>query len=403
MNETRLRRMIRNILLEVSDDSHGDPAYKNYYDEDDDGNYSPGEDIPMGLCPIDEEGNVGGTHYFHGNKMYPCGGEGVGKYKDMGNPDGNLGSEAANGGPFLGHGVVDPDELRIADEYIEKFSPSTLVAYSRGAAVANDMSSNVSDTVYLAPAWGRKYGASVESITNPGKGRVFHGGADNFVPVANSVQACINTGMAFYAKPDRNHGSIVGDFKKGRIGTYTKIPGKQLDALLKELPTWGSEEYLDSEDPKVKEQNEIIRKYIEGLKESAVRKVVRSILLEKKAKKKKKRKVKCPLLPGGKRDYKCEYRKYGGASKKGKKDRAARNKARRQAIRMGLVKKGDGMEIDHIMPLSLGGSNDPKNWQVMTRAENRKKGKSWDGKQGHMDETQKKGKSKKKSKKGKKN
>ena len=108
---------------------------------------------------------------------------------------------------------------------------------------------------------------------------------------------------------------------------------------------------------------------------------------KKKAKKKKKRKVKCPLLPGGKRDYKCEYQKYGGASKKGKKDRAARNKARRQAIKMGLVKKGDGMEIDHIMPLSLGGSNDPKNWQVLTRSENRKKGKSWDGKSGHIDET----------------
>ena len=117
---------------------------------------------------------------------------------------------------------------------------------------------------------------------------------------------------------------------------------------------------------------------------------------KKTKKKKKKRKVKCPLLPGGKRDYKCEYQKYGGASKKGKKDRAARNKARRQAIKMGLVKKGDGMEIDHIMPLSLGGSNDPKNWQVLTRSENRKKGKKWDGKAGHVDETQKKGKSKKK-------
>ena len=107
---------------------------------------------------------------------------------------------------------------------------------------------------------------------------------------------------------------------------------------------------------------------------------------KKKAKKKKKRKVKCPLLPGGKRDYKCEYQKYGGASKKGKKDRAARNKARRQAIKMGLVKKGDGMEIDHIMPLSLGGSNDPKNWQVLTRSENRKKGKKWDGKSGTKNE-----------------
>jgi len=117
--------------------------------------------------------------------------------------------------------------------------------------------------------------------------------------------------------------------------------------------------------------------------ESLLRKLVRDILIEAKKKKKKKKKkaVKCPLK-NGKRDYKCEYQKYGGASKKGKKDRAARNKARKQAEKMGLVKKGDGLEIDHIMPLSLGGSNDQTNWQVMSRADNRRKGKKWDGKNG---------------------
>lgn len=101
------------------------------------------------------------------------------------------------------------------------------------------------------------------------------------------------------------------------------------------------------------------------------------------AKKKQKREVKCPLLPNGKRDYKCEYRKYGGADKKNKLERAARNRARKQAEKMGLVKKGDGMEIDHIKPLSLGGSNDQTNWQVMSRKDNRRKGKKWNGKSGN--------------------
>ena len=121
---------------------------------------------------------------------------------------------------------------------------------------------------------------------------------------------------------------------------------------------------------------------MEDMLDMLVEAVIRRLLREKKKAKKKKRKVKCPLLPGGKRDYKCEYQKYGGASKKGKKDRAARNKARKQAERLGMVKKGDGYEIDHIMPLSMDGSNDPDNWQVLTRAENRKKGKKWDGKSG---------------------
>jgi hypothetical protein len=46
------------------------------------------------------------------------------------------------------------------------------------------------------------------------------------------------------------------------------------------------------------------------------------------------------------RDYPKEYKATHG-TKKGKLDRAARNKARRQAEKSGRVKKGDGKEIDH--------------------------------------------------------
>jgi len=145
---------------------------------------------------------------------------------------------------------------------------------------------------------------------------------------------------------------------------------------------WADEPYAAAQAAHIVAKGEPIKQ------EALIRQIVRNVLLEKKkAKKKKKKEVKCPLLPNGKRDYKCEYQKYGGASKKGKKDRAARNKARKQAEKQGLVKKGDGMEIDHIMPLSLGGSNDPKNWQVLTRADNRKKGKNWDGKSGMKNES----------------
>lgn len=47
-----------------------------------------------------------------------------------------------------------------------------------------------------------------------------------------------------------------------------------------------------------------------------------------------------------KRDYAKEYRDFGGTTEQ-KKRRAQRNKARREAIRKGIVKKGDGMEMDH--------------------------------------------------------
>lgn len=46
------------------------------------------------------------------------------------------------------------------------------------------------------------------------------------------------------------------------------------------------------------------------------------------------------------RNYKKEYKATHGTSK-GKKDRAARNKARSTMEKAGRVRKGDGKEVDH--------------------------------------------------------
>ena len=58
-----------------------------------------------------------------------------------------------------------------------------------------------------------------------------------------------------------------------------------------------------------------------------------------------------------------------------RKNRAERNKARRD---MGL-KKGDPREVDHITPLSKGGSNKKSNLRVVSRTTNRKKGNKTSG------------------------
>lgn len=72
-------------------------------------------------------------------------------------------------------------------------------------------------------------------------------------------------------------------------------------------------------------------------------------------------------MKDGKRDYQRE-KQWDHTHKGGKrlKDRAARNKARREA---GL-KKGDPREADHIKPLSEGGSNSKKNVRVVSRKVN---------------------------------
>ncbi len=56
------------------------------------------------------------------------------------------------------------------------------------------------------------------------------------------------------------------------------------------------------------------------------------------------------------RPYKKEYEQYQGTEEQ-KKNRAQRNKARRQAIREGKAAKGDGNDIHHVKAMSKGGTN----------------------------------------------
>lgn len=51
--------------------------------------------------------------------------------------------------------------------------------------------------------------------------------------------------------------------------------------------------------------------------------------------------------------------------------RVQRNKARREALRDGTVRKGDGKEIDHKRMLDEGGNNSPSNRRVVDASTNR--------------------------------
>lgn len=65
-----------------------------------------------------------------------------------------------------------------------------------------------------------------------------------------------------------------------------------------------------------------------------------------------------------------QQRKYNSSPEQ-KKKRAMRNKARRQAIKKGQVRKGDGKDVDHKKPLRSGGSNAPSNRRVRSASANR--------------------------------
>lgn len=303
----------------------------------------------------------GGTHTFHGNK-WPA--------ELVGLP-----------GPRFDDGVaVTDNDLKYAEDWLEEYEPEKLVAYSRGSAVLNKFAAKhpnaeLPEITYIAPAakrdqWGTK------DIPSPKiKGRAIASSGDGAVPVKQVCQVAKEAGIPMYVVPGKFEKE---DWRKEGISNHIRVlkhkdsssPGKQMNVdacLASELPNWGTGVA----------DKETLQKQI-TLSDELLEAVIRRILLEKI-----KKEVKCPLLPNGKRDYKCEYQKYGGADKKNKLERAARNRARKQAEKMGIVRKGDGMELDHIKPLCHGGSNDQTNWQVMSRTDNRKKGKKWDGKLGN--------------------
>ena len=306
----------------------------------------------------------GGTHTFHGNRWHA---------DKVGLPGPDFDDDVA----------VTEDDLSDAKGWLEEYEPEKIVAYSRGSAVLHKLSDafpeiELPEITYVAPAakrdqWGTK------NIKSPSvSGRAIASSGDGAVSVKQVCSIGQEAGIPVYVVPGKyksDNWELEGKKNHVRILKYKDetSPGKQLDiaaCLASDLPDWGAG-IADEETLKLQQ------KIVDELTENVINRLLRE------AKKKgKKREVKCPLLPNGKRDYKCEYQKYGGADKKNKLERAARNRARKKAEKMGLVRKGDGMELDHIKPLSLGGSNDQTNWQVMSRKDNRRKGKKWNGKSG---------------------
>lgn len=80
----------------------------------------------------------------------------------------------------------------------------------------------------------------------------------------------------------------------------------------------------------------------------------------------------------GTRDYKREYAKYHSRPEQ-RANRSERTIARNEAIKEGRVARGDGKDLDHIKPLSKGGSNRPSNTRVVSKSSNRSFSRNADG------------------------
>lgn len=69
------------------------------------------------------------------------------------------------------------------------------------------------------------------------------------------------------------------------------------------------------------------------------------------------------------RDYKKEA-KYQARPEQ-VRNRMARNRARARLMREGVVHKGDGLDVDHRVPLIKGGSNVRANLRAIPESQNR--------------------------------
>lgn len=70
------------------------------------------------------------------------------------------------------------------------------------------------------------------------------------------------------------------------------------------------------------------------------------------------------------RDYKKEYENYQGKPEQ-IANRAKRNAARAKMVKAGRASKGDGKDVDHVVPLSKGGANVAGNLRVKAKSANR--------------------------------
>jgi len=78
------------------------------------------------------------------------------------------------------------------------------------------------------------------------------------------------------------------------------------------------------------------------------------------------------------RNYAKEYAAYQGTEEQ-KKNRAQRNKMRREAIADGRATKGDGKDVGHKKALSKGGANKKSNTHMQSASSNRAFSRNSDG------------------------
>ena len=148
-----------------------------------------------------------------------------------------------------------------AVEFIDKIKPVKLVAYSRGGAMASlalNKTNHKPEVLFVAPAWKRGWTAGNPLPPDGLNGSIIHGTRDDAVPLRQSFELALATGMPLYVAPEKNHVNVLKHKENHEDGIA--VPQEVIKLGLEELPEWesglGSEEQVDA-------QHEFIKKMLQ--------------------------------------------------------------------------------------------------------------------------------------------
>lgn len=198
------------------------------------------------------------TRAFHGYKMDPT----KMRVKDceQGEPSAenpsNQWTTGEKGCPrFTDDKDIDEEHEDIVEAlvFLENVRPKTLIAYSRGGAVASaalQKSQHKPEVKFVAPAWKRGWVKNNPIAPSGLKGSIVHGTRDNAVPLRHSFELAKETGLPLYVAPEANHINILK--LKDNPEKGLRVPPNIIDLGLKQLPEWkngtmGTEDQVENQ------------------------------------------------------------------------------------------------------------------------------------------------------------
>ena len=125
--------------------------------------------------------------------------------------------------------------------FLENVRPQTLIAYSRGGAVASaalQRSQHKPEVKFVAPAWKRGWVKNNPLAPKGLKGSIVHGTKDNAVPLRHSFELSKETGLPLYVVMDANHINILKFKDNPEKGL--RVPANIIELGLNQLPEWNN-------------------------------------------------------------------------------------------------------------------------------------------------------------------